>query len=319
MTLLGAATLLVYSPASMWVLLLVSVEALLIERFLRTLPKQSLVRQYVPYLLLLNVFYTDLASGWLSKFDLRSLGIGFAVVRIFMTTKSLLSSKQSSRHERVLSVFSGGFYFPALVVGPVFSGTTLWKQTTSLNPIRIPLELQYRKLLGGWILSSLVAQGIWLRAGDMEIGLPTPFPEIGLLFIYLFASFWGRSLIAEGSSALAGFEIPQNFDKPWMARDIRDFWSRWHISMARFVTQYIFLPLNLRGVKPAYATVIAFVFMGFWHEVRPGYILWGLCHGILMAKAPSASSINSFVFRQFYRVATLISVVLLSYVANYAF
>ncbi len=319
LTFMGAVVLVVFSPASFWVLLLLSLEALLLERFLRTLPKKSLRRQYLPYLLLINMFYTDLARGIFSDEGLRSLAVGFSVIRVFMTTKQLLGAKSTESAERRWSVLAGAYFFPALVVGPVFSGTTLWKQSMEDRQVPIRFEFNYRKLFGGWILASLIAPAIWLRAGDMEIDLPTLFPEMCLLFVYLFATFWGRSLISEGGAALAGFEVPQNFDKPWLAKDIKDFWSRWHISMSRFVTQYIFLPLNLRGMKPAQATVVAFVFMGFWHQVRPGYILWGLAHGILIAKAPSAASINSFVIRFLYRMATLAFVVYLSYVANYAF
>jgi D-alanyl-lipoteichoic acid acyltransferase DltB (MBOAT superfamily) len=319
LTFMGAIAVLVFSPTSFWVLLLISVEALLLERVLRSLPKKSLRRQYLPYLLLINMFYTDFAQGFFSDAGLRSLAVGFSVIRVFMTTKQLLGSKSNETAERRWSVLAGAYFFPVLVVGPVFSGTALWRQALDEQQLSIRYELNYRKLFGGWILTSLIAPAIYLRAGDMDIDLPTPIPEMCLLFVYLFATFWGRSLISEGGAALAGFDVPQNFNKPWLAKDIKDFWSRWHISMSRFVTQYIFLPLNLRGVKPAQATVLAFVFMGLWHQVRPGYILWGLAHGVLVAKAPSSSSIDSFVLRFLYRIATLGIIVSLSYVANYAF
>jgi D-alanyl-lipoteichoic acid acyltransferase DltB (MBOAT superfamily) len=126
-------------------------------------------------------------------------------------------------------------------------------------------------------------------------------------------------LIAESGAALAGFEVPQNFNRPWLAVDIRDFWNRWHISMAKFVTQYIFLPLNLRGFSPRFATAASFVFMGLWHEVRIGYIIWGVAHGLLMAYAPKSANIASPALKRLNRLATLVSVVVLSYVANYAF
>ena len=139
------------------------------------------------------------------------------------------------------------------------------------------------------------------------------------MFGHLFSAFWGQSLIAESGAALAGFEIPTNFNRPWLAVDIRDFWNRWHMSMARFVTQYFFLPLNLRGVNARFATATAFVFMGLWHEVRPGYLIWGATHGLLMAFAPKSADLGSRTARIANRVATISSVVLLSYVANYAF
>ena len=89
--------------------------------------------------------------------------------------------------------------------------------------------------------------------------------------------------------------------------------------MSKFVTQYVFLPMNLRGVGPKIATGSAFVFMGLWHQLRPGYVIWGVAHGALMAFAPKATSDQRRMFKVANRAFTLSSVVLLSYVANYAF
>ena len=319
LSLVGAGVIYIYAPAAALVILVTTVEALAIERVLRSLPKKSLVRQYLPYVLLINVYYSDVTQGFLANSYLGTLGVGFAVVRIFMTTKQLLGDSKATRGQRITSMFAGAYFLPAIVVGPVFSGTTLWKQ--AIRPIdgTVSTELQYRKLFGGWVLSTLFGEALWLRVGDMHIGLPTPVPLVTLLFVYLFATFYGRSLIAEGSAALCGFEIPQNFNKPWLATDFKDFWARWHISMARFVMQYIFLPLNLRGMTPFAATVMAFVFMGTWHELSPGYFIWGVVHGVLIAKAPTSEAIKSKVMRIIYRGVVLSVVVFISYVANYAF
>ncbi|MEY2966376.1 MAG: hypothetical protein RLY50_426 [Actinomycetota bacterium] len=314
----GAAVIFIYAPAAALFLLATVIEALVVERAVRSLPKKSMVRQYMPYVLLLNIFYSDLARGFLAAWYLGTLGVGFAVIRIFMTTKQLLGESKTSRSQRVTSLVAGAYFLPAVVVGPVFSGTMLWKQAVRPVNMLAPAELQYRKLFGGWILSSLLAEALWVRAGDLDVGIPTPIPEVVMLFGYLFATFYGRSLIAEGSAALCGFEVPQNFNKPWLASDFKDFWARWHISMARFVTQYIFLPLNLRGMTPFAATVAAFLFMGMWHELRPGYLIWGLLHGVLIATAPTSDQIDSRFVRGIYRGVVLFVVVGLSYVANYA-
>lgn len=318
MTAAGAALLLVVVPASAWVILVMCLEGLVLVYALSGLPKTSMVRQYLPYLLLLNMFYTDIvnASDGLS---LATLGVAFAVIRVFMTTKQLLSLPNTNWQMRVGSLAVGGFFLPVLLVGPVFSGTTLWTQAKKGQEAEGTTEWMYRKMFFGWMLAALVAPGITqLTGGDHLDRWTAPLVMIAL-FLNLFASFWGQSLIAEAGSSLAGFTVPVNFDRPWLAVDIRDFWNRWHISMARFVMQYIYLPLNLRGLNPKAATVAAFVFMGLWHETRIGYLIWGFVHGIAMVFGPKILPESSRAARVMGRVGTLTLVVILSYVANYAF
>lgn len=318
----GAAAFLFFSPGSFWVVLATVVEALVLERVLRNLPRKSMWRQYLPYVLLLNLFTTDLFRGQFRASQILSLGVAFSVVRCFMTLKQLLGASSTTGGQRVVSLAAGGFFLPAIVVGPVFSGTALWDQTRPAAAGKGPrgsTEFLYRGMFGGWLLSALVAQWFFQLADGSDLrGWWAPLVMLAL-FLHLFASFWGQSLIAESGAALAGFEVPQNFNRPWLAVDIRDFWNRWHVSMAKFVTQYIFLPLNLRGFAPRFATAASFVFMGLWHEVRIGYIIWGVAHGLLMAYAPRSAAIESPVLKRLNRIATLVSVVVLSYVANYAF
>ena len=321
LTFAGAAFMLFLVPAAFWIIAMTVLEAIVVERVLRNLPKKSMWRQYAPYVLLLNIFSTDMINGFWASERLATAGVAFAVVRVFMTTKQILGAKSTTLGQRVASMFAGGFFLPVVVVGPVVSGTVLWDQTKpTADESRLgTTELMYRKLFGGWLLSTLVSDWCFQRAGGADLHRVTAPLVMVALFGFLFAAFWGQSLIAEGGAALAGFEVPQNFNKPWLATDIRDFWNRWHTSMAKFVTQYIFLPLNLRGVKAQVATVTAFVFMGLWHEVKPGYIIWGLAHGLLMVLAPKAANMNARLARVVNRIGTLAVVISLSYVANYAF
>ena len=320
-TAVGAAFMLMLAPAGFWVVLITIAEALLLERLMRNLPKKSAIRQYVPYVLLLNVFTTDLAGEVFTRQRFVTAGVAFAVVRIFMTTKQLLGAKSTTAPQRLISLGAAGWFLPAIVIGPVFSGTALWEQTErgSGEPDVGATEFLYRKFFAGWLLAVLVSEWLVQESGGTDLARWTAPFVLLVLFGHLFAAFWGQSLIAEAGAALAGFRIPANFDRPWRAVDIRDFWNRWHMSMARFVMQYFFLPLNLRGVNARVATTLAFVFMGLWHEVQPGYIIWGVAHGLLMAFAPKAADLGSRTARTANLIATLSLVVLLSYVANYAF
>lgn len=314
----GAALLLAVAPGSFWLILVTGIEGLVLERVLRNLKKTSMLRQYLPYVLLINMFSTDLVNA--THLDFATFGFAFAVIRLFMTTKQLQNQPGSTFRSRCGSMAVGGYFLPALVVGPVFSGTQVWAQgRPGAAEAAGSTEWLYRKMFSGWLLAALAAP--WMLELAHGTGLLRPWGPVALvaLFLNLFAGFWGQCLIAESGAALAGFTIPQNFDRPWLAVDIRDFWNRWHISMARFVMQYIFLPLNLRGVKPKVATTLAFVFMGLWHEVQIGYLIWGLTHGLVMANAPRISADSPARARLVSRFSTLTLVILLSYVANYAF
>jgi len=134
-------------------------------------------------------------------------------------------------------------------------------------------------------------------------------------FAFLFATFYGYSRMAEGSALLLGFEVPQNFNKPHLARDLGDFWKRWHRSMADFVMQYIYLPLLVTTSRTKLALVTAFAFMGLWHNISVGFLIWGLGHGLGLAYLlPWARQRNTGPI--VLRVASLAYVIILSGIAH---
>jgi len=307
----GFVFLTLFAPTASLFLLFSIAEVWCICRLVDKRPRNDNWRKYAPYLLLLNLFFVDfhaLLLGWY----VQTVGISFALIRLFMTAKQLVSSRKDLRSEYGRWLFTATFYLPAIIIGPIFSGLDLRKQALAGEQPLKRVSRTYRHLFSGLVLAVLVAPYF----GDMIVyGLAALLPP----FLMLFAAFWGQSLIAENSSRLMGYRLPQNFNKPWLASDIRDFWRRWHVSMAQFIMQYIYLPLTLRGVSPRKATVAAFLFMGLWHKVAPGYLLWGLGHGLLMALWPPASADRPRWFNWVERTVTLIAVICLSYVANYAF
>ena len=231
---------------------------------------------------------------------------GAYLLRIFMTAKQLLSSRKECGSRDCYWIFVAAFYLPAIVVGPVFSGLDLKKQKES-GPCPLVVR-DYRLVLQGLVLAILVNPALGLPAEELFGRGIAP-----LLFLQLFTAFWGQSLIAEHTSRFFGFKLPVNFDAPWKATDIRDFWQRWHRSMAQFVIQYIFLPLNLRGISPRMATIMAFVFMGLWHNLSLGYAIWGLGHGLLLAYWPKDGVASPLLVR----TGTWAVVIGLSHVANF--
>ena len=117
--------------------------------------------------------------------------------------------------------------------------------------------------------------------------------EAFLYGMYLFFDFAGYSLMAIGAGCVFGIRLPDNFNMPFLATTIQDFWDRWHISLSHWLRDYVFMRvsrvfLKKKVFKSRVTTAcIGFMcnmtLMGFWHGITPNYIAYGLYHGILLA------------------------------------
>lgn len=104
--------------------------------------------------------------------------------------------------------------------------------------------------------------------------------------LQLYIDFSGYSDMATGMAAMFGFETPENFDYPYLASSITDFWRRWHISLSSWFRDYVYIPLggNRRGrLRTALNKAIVFVLCGVWHGAGWTFLLWGAWHGLLSA------------------------------------
>jgi D-alanyl-lipoteichoic acid acyltransferase DltB (MBOAT superfamily) len=104
----------------------------------------------------------------------------------------------------------------------------------------------------------------------------------------IFFDFSGYTDMALGSALLFNIRLTQNFNRPYLATSVADFWRRWHISFSRWILDYIFKPLQMqwRSLKnwgSAAALVIAFLVSGIWHGASWGFVIWGGLHGLFMA------------------------------------
>jgi alginate O-acetyltransferase complex protein AlgI len=110
----------------------------------------------------------------------------------------------------------------------------------------------------------------------------------------MYFNFSGYSDIAVGAARMMGFELPENFDKPYLRSNIQQFWAAWHISLTNWLTDYIYWPL-VRKLRPLaflqkrpvllsnVCIVVTFAICGMWHGVSLNFILWGFYHGLGIA------------------------------------
>jgi D-alanyl-lipoteichoic acid acyltransferase DltB (MBOAT superfamily) len=185
-------------------------------------------------------------------------------------------------------------FFPQLVVGPIERAAHLMPQiraprTPSAESVRDGAWLAFRGVFKKVFVADQLAllcdplfapQASYL-SGDIAVGAV-------LFTCQIYADFAGYTDIARGSARMLGFELVRNFRTPYLARNIQDFWSRWHISLTSWITDYLYFGLAvqsrvLRVLRNSGLIVLTMVVMGFWHGASWMFVLWGLYHGLLLA------------------------------------
>ena len=285
----------------------------------------SRIRARLPYSILLLLFVPDV-TGAFTATRILWLGSAFFIIRQMMTVAAALKERRSAS-DFAPALLLATFFLAALPSGPVFDGLRIWDQLKVGRSPEYPEGLI--RLFEGFVhlfafagfADVAIEHASATRAALAQSGSLAAAWALRLLiepllgFGFVFATFYGYSRMAEGTALLFGCEVPQNFDKPHLARDLADFWKRWHRSMADFVMQYIYLPLLVSTSRAKFALIAAFVFMGLWHDFTLGFTIWGLGHGIGLAIVlPWARRL--VVPAPILRVLSLVYVIALSTVAH---
>lgn len=182
-------------------------------------------------------------------------------------------------------------YFPKLIMGPLIEPRDFITQINqedrkriNATNISIGIKLFSLGLLKKVLLADTFSQAVsWVYN---NFSSATAMDCILLMLFYTFEiyfDFSGYSDMSVGISAMFNIDLPINFDSPYKAVSIRDFWKRWHISLTRFLTKYIFIPLggSKKGVIFTYVnTMMVFLVSGLWHGSKWAFVLWGLLHGL---------------------------------------
>lgn len=183
-------------------------------------------------------------------------------------------------------------FFPKIVSGPLVRYKPFSEQLNQLSPSAEDIALGLRRFLSGFIKRTLIANQVGLVANAV-FNLPTPnfeprFAWLGLIAytLQIYFDFAGYTDMAIGLGLMIGIRLPENFNFPYIAQSISDFWRRWHITLTTWFREYVFYPLERRRFKWAGQQInILFVFLltGLWHGFMPTFIVWGLLHGVAMA------------------------------------
>lgn len=185
-------------------------------------------------------------------------------------------------------------FFPQLVAGPIERSVNLLPQITTprvfstekfqqgivLIMLGIFKKLYIADNLGG-IVNPIFASGADPTGTMILIG--------GYAFLFqVYCDFSAYTDIARGISKLMGFELMENFRAPYFAKNIQDFWNRWHISLTTWIRDYLYYTIAFKrfrkkSIPPSLVTIFTFTIMGLWHGAAWGYVLWGIYNGIVLA------------------------------------
>ncbi|MFH1185268.1 MAG: D-alanyl-lipoteichoic acid biosynthesis protein DltB [Chloroflexota bacterium] len=190
-------------------------------------------------------------------------------------------------------------FFPAVSSGPIdryrrFSED--WERSRSLEQALLDIDGGVHRIFTGFlykfVLAALIKQH-WMDPAAATAGMLPVASYMYAYTFYLFFDFAGYSAFAVGFSYLLGIRTPENFDRPFLSRDIRDFWNRWHISLSSWFRDHIynrFLFAALKGkwfrnsqAASSAGYVLTMGLMGLWHGTSPNYLVYGLYHGVLLA------------------------------------
>ena len=189
-------------------------------------------------------------------------------------------------------------FFPTVSSGPIDRSRRFLKEINEVMPRKDYLELAgdgiYRIVLGllyKVVLSTYVYQMLLALSNTGTVVYSIKY--MYLYTLYLFFDFAGYSLMAVGSSNILGIQTPMNFNKPFLSIDIKDFWTRWHITLSTWLRDFVFSRVLMQVIRKkwfknrlhnaAYAYMVNMLVMGFWHGISVSYIAYGFYHGILMS------------------------------------
>jgi alginate O-acetyltransferase complex protein AlgI len=185
-------------------------------------------------------------------------------------------------------------FFPKLLSGPVERAHNFLPQLRQIQKLDYDNVVEgLKRILWGLFLKLVIANRLALYTENV-LGHYTDHSGITLLIasiffpIQLFADFGGYTEIAIGSARLLGYKLIDNFNRPFLATSVTEFWRRWHISLTTWVTDYIYNPIviacrNSNKWAIVTAAMVTFLILGFWHGANWNFIIFGLLQGIILS------------------------------------
>jgi D-alanyl-lipoteichoic acid acyltransferase DltB (MBOAT superfamily) len=183
-------------------------------------------------------------------------------------------------------------FFPHLVAGPIVRPKQMLPQLAAEPVATDQMKAEGLFLIATGLMKKIViGDTLGINLVNRVFEQPTMYSSLEVLVgvyayaIKIYADFSGYTDVARGSAKLFGLELPLNFDAPYIARNLQDFWHRWHISLSTWLRDYLYVPLggNRHGTLHTYRNLwLTMVLGGLWHGASWNFVIWGALHGTML-------------------------------------
>lgn len=222
------------------------------------------------------------------------LGVSFFT---FQKISYLIDLRRGDRHiYGLLEFFAFVTFFPTLIAGPLVRhneiipqfladprGPAAWE---ALSRGLVLFTIGFAKKAGLADTAALVCDPLFARAGLGTLTAAEAWAAAGAYTLQIYFDFSGYSDMAIGLGLMLGLRLPFNFAAPYRATSIRDFWRRWHMTLSRFLRDYLYVPLGGNrggGWRQARNVVLTMLLGGLWHGAAWSFVAWGGLHGLALA------------------------------------
>lgn len=215
------------------------------------------------------------------------VGISFYIFKAISYISDCYHNKTKAENDlSVLALYMS--FFPQLLAGPIERADNLlpqFKKKVQFDGINVSKGLKL--ILWGYFLKLVFADRaiIYVDAiyGNIYSHNGTSILLASILYSFqIYCDFAGYSLISIGVAKAMGYDVMQNFNRPYLSTSITDFWKRWHISLTKWLTDYVYIPLGgsrCSKIKTYRNILITFFVSGLWHGAAFNFIIWGIIHG----------------------------------------
>jgi alginate O-acetyltransferase complex protein AlgI len=259
---------------------------------------------------LLSIYPNDAFSSFINHFDIvLPVGISFYTFQSMSYSIDIYTGKAPAA-KNILYFSSYVSMFPQLIAGPIIRYQEIEEQLHSLKKKKWFLYEGLSLFILGVAKKLLIADSMdpIVYSTFDSIQHPGFFQSwLGVLSysIQLYFDFSGYSDMALGLGMLLGFKFPINFNSPYKAKNISDFWRRWHISLSNFLRDYLFIPLGGSRVNTLFTfrnLIITMFLGGLWHGASWNFVIWGLIHGLYLVVHSIFKNSLPFKTHDFFKV-----------------
>ena len=268
------------------------------------------------------LFHAVFPTGATDNRWFMTLGVSYYTLQaVSYLADVYLGTSEPERHIGRFALYLG--FFPKLLQGPIERAGDLLPQLQMLRGFDYE-NVRSGMVLFGWGLFKKVAVANRLAPYVNSVyqdprgyGGVTLAAATYMYAIQIYADFSGYTDMALGIARMFNVRLTQNFNSPYLATSVADFWRRWHISFSRWILDYIFKPLQMEWrdagtLGLAAALMVTFLFSGLWHGVAVTFLVWGALHGVFLATSvlmtdrkngmPRHSKVTNHPFRRYIQV-----------------